>query len=145
LVDTRTHCHQQIEEAIYALYNYASFHEYKVSFSDCHRKTTLQENLENIAVEVEKTQRYVVKNSKLILEARTNNKAILRENSITIAVLLNRSPAEKLQDYNNYPLPYKLGFIHSIPEEDFDMATATITDVGFMGLFPKQLISKICE
>jgi len=140
LLGTRTHCHQKIEVAIYALYNYASFREYKVLLGDCHHKTTPQENLENTAVEVEKTQRYVVNNSQLILEARTNNKAILQENSITIAVLLNRLPAEKPQDYNNYPLSYKLGFIHSIPEEDFDMVTATITDVGFMGMFPKQLL-----
>jgi hypothetical protein len=145
LVDTRTHCHQKIEESIYAIYNYASLHEYKLSFSDCHRKTNLQENLENTAVKVEKKQRYVVKNSQLILETRTNNKAIIRENSITIAVHLSRLPVEKIQDYNNYPLSYKLGFIHSIPEEDFDMVTATITDVGFMGLFPKQLLQILAK
>jgi hypothetical protein len=86
-----------------------------------------------------------VKNSQLILEARTNNKAIIRENSITIAVHLSRLPVEKIQDYNNYPLSYKLGFIHSIPEEAFNMVTATITDVGFMGLFSKQLLQIVAK
>jgi len=30
---------------------------------------------------------------------------------------------------------YQLGFIHSIPEYDFDFASAPITDVGFLGIF----------
>jgi len=36
-----------------------------------------------------------------------------------------------------YPLSSQLGFIHAIPEDDFDIASATITDVGFLGFFPK--------
>jgi hypothetical protein len=33
--------------------------------------------------------------------------------------------------------------IHSIPEDQFNLAKATITDVGFMGLFPKGLLQVI--
>ncbi len=35
---------------------------------------------------------------------------------------------------------FQLGFIHSIPENEFDISSATITDVGFLGLFPKPLL-----
>jgi hypothetical protein len=38
-----------------------------------------------------------------------------------------------------------LGFIHSIPEEDFDVSSATITDVGSTGLFPKSILQKLYQ
>jgi hypothetical protein len=33
-----------------------------------------------------------------------------------------------------------VGFIHLINENDFDIAAATIVDVGFLGLFPKAIL-----
>jgi hypothetical protein len=36
----------------------------------------------------------------------------------------------------------QLGFINAILEEEFDIAIATITDIGFLGFSPK-LITKI--
>jgi len=38
-----------------------------------------------------------------------------------------------------------LGFIHSIPEEDFDVSSATITDVGSTVLFPKSILQKLYQ
>jgi hypothetical protein len=43
---------------------------------------------------------------------------------------------------NKYPLFAQLGFINAILEEEFDIAIATITDIGFLGFSPK-LITKI--
>jgi hypothetical protein len=40
---------------------------------------------------------------------------------------------------------YRTGFIHSIPEDDFDVATATIIDVGFLGLLPKVILSTLYQ
>jgi DNA-directed RNA polymerase specialized sigma54-like protein len=56
-----------------------------------------------------------------------------------LAVLLHRLPPEKLEEYTTYPLMAQLGFIHAIPEEEFDISTATITDISFIGLFPKMV------
>jgi hypothetical protein len=54
-------------------------------------------------------------------------------------VMLHKIPPEKNEEYNEFPLASQIGFIHAMPEDDFDIATATITDVGFLGLFPKQI------
>jgi len=64
----------------------------------------------------------------------------LARHSLNIAVLLNRICSSKICDYDSSPLAHRLGFIHSLPESDFDVASATITDVGFLGLFPKSLL-----
>jgi hypothetical protein len=48
-------------------------------------------------------------------------------------------PPEKLEEYTTYPLMAQLGFIHAIPEEEFDISTATITDISFIGLFLKMV------
>jgi hypothetical protein len=42
-------------------------------------------------------------------------------------------------------LSIHLGFIHAIPEEDFDISTATVLDVGFLGIFPKLLFQTLCN
>jgi hypothetical protein len=36
-------------------------------------------------------------------------------------------------------------FLHAIPEEEFEMSKVTITDVTFLGLFPKKKISNIAQ
>jgi hypothetical protein len=38
-------------------------------------------------------------------------------------------------------LAFQIGFIHSLPENEFDTSKATITDVGFRGMFPKALLT----
>jgi hypothetical protein len=58
-------------------------------------------------------------------------------------VLLNDISDEKLQDYDNYPLTYRLGFIHLITEMDFDIASATIIDAGYLELFPKLMLQTL--
>jgi hypothetical protein len=85
-------------------------------------------------------ERPTVQNSKLILCARNMNKCILSRYSLNTAILLNKMPAEKLHDYDRYPLAHRLGFIPLIVENEFDIASATILDVGFLGLFPKCIL-----
>jgi hypothetical protein len=89
---------------------------------------------------VEKQERMVVRNSHTKMETRETNVAILWKQALTEAVMLNRLPATKLMDYQNFPLASRLGILHCIPEESFDMATVTIIDIGFMGLFPKSFM-----
>jgi len=140
LVDVRNHCNQKIEDALFDIYDYASIHGYNLPFNECNRISTLQENLENCAVELKKTERLTVQKSKLLLEARQTYIAILSKNTLNLVALLERIPEEKINDYNKYPLSHRIGFIHSLMEKDFDMAFATIIDVGFLGLFPKPIL-----
>jgi len=49
----------------------------------------------------------------------------------------------KLDEYNKCPLSAQLGFIHAIPEEEFDIATATIIDAGFLGFFSKKIFQML--
>jgi hypothetical protein len=80
-----------------------------------------------------------------MLASRETNIAILHQQALTKAVLLNRLPDNKLQDYHRFPLVSRLGILHCIPEESFDMANATIIDVGFMALFPKALLQTLAS
>jgi len=100
-------------------------------------------NWKKNAVILEKTERTTVYKSKLSIEARASNKALLSRNELNLAVLLNRIPEKKLREYDNYPLAFRIGFIHSILEKEFDIASATITDIGFLGLFPKSLLQTL--
>jgi hypothetical protein len=65
--------------------------------------------------------------------------AIRTRRDISDAAKIHLLPHEKIQEYDYFPLAHRLGLIHSIPEEEFQMASATITDVSFPGLFPKGL------
>ena len=58
-------------------------------------------------------------------------------------IQLNRLPPTKLTEYDTFPLASRMGFIHAIPEKDFDIAQATVTDVGFLGLFPKKILQEL--
>jgi hypothetical protein len=140
LVDARTYSHQQIETALRDLYNYASIRERNLTFEENHRTSTLQEDLQRKALEVEKQERPILKNAKVILDTGPINKAILLKSALDYAILLHQVPAEKLIESKTYPLSFNLGFIHSLPEDDFDISSATITDVGYSGLFPKPLL-----
>jgi len=136
----RAQCNQKIEDALFDIYNYASKHEYNQPFKECDRLTTLQEELEKNAIILEKTERTTVCKSKILIEARARNKALRSRNELNLAVLLSRIPAKKLREYVKYPLAFRIGFIHSILEKEFDIASTTITDIGFLGLFPKSLL-----
>ena len=101
--------------------------------------------MEDTTAAVERQERIVVQNSQIMLASRETNIAILHQQALTEAVLLNRLPDNKLQDYHRFPLASRLGILHCIPEESFDMANATIIDVGFMGLFPKALLQTLAS
>ncbi len=105
----------------------------------------MQENLQEAALDIEKQKRTLVEDLRLQSESRGSNKVILSKNALNVLVLLNKIPAIKTQEYNLYPFSHQLGFIHLIPEEEFDIATATIVDVGFLGLFPKVLLQVLCK
>jgi hypothetical protein len=55
------------------------------------------------------------------------------------AVLLHKLPVEKLTEFDNFSLMSQLGFLHAIPEDQFDISSATIIVVSFLGLFPKKI------
>ena len=143
LCKARAHCHQKLEDALYDLYDYASMREYGVSIEDAQQKSVLQERMENAAKSTELAERYIVRNKKLYLESRPQNVAILSEEAVGRAILLNRLPNERILDYQNYPLTCRLGFIQFLPEEDFKIDSATIIDVGFTGIFPKAIIHEL--
>lgn len=137
LTRTRDYCHGKIETAVQDLYDFACSLEYDMPLSEALRLSTLQEKLEQAAMDTEKQEKLIVQNAHLVLEARERNVAIQRKQAVTEAVLLNRLPAQKLHDYDRFPSSFRLG----IPEESFDMASASIIDVGSMGLFPKALLN----
>jgi hypothetical protein len=104
LKEARAHCNQKIEDALFDIYNYTSKLEYNWPFQEWIRLTTLQEELEKNAVTLEKAERTTVCKSKLFVEAKARNKALLSRNELNLAILLNRIPAEKLREYDKYPL-----------------------------------------
>jgi hypothetical protein len=110
--------------------------EYDIPLSSAPRSPSLQEHLEQMALDIETMSQPVIINSQCKMETRSSNKAILRPHALTMATLLHQLPVSLAQQYNKY----RLGFIHCIPEHQLDLALATITDVAFLGLFPKQLL-----
>ncbi len=58
-------------------------------------------------------------------------------------VLLHKISPSKLEEYDKYPLTSRLGFIHAIPEDEFDVALATITDEGLLGFSPKLIFQAL--
>jgi hypothetical protein len=140
LVAAQSHCNQKIEDAIVNLYNYASLREYNTSAQNALQKSTLQERMEQAAKRAELLERLIVSGNKLYFEARPDNMAILTENSILRAIAMGKLHEEKIIEYRTYPHTHRLGFMHSIPEQELKMERATITDVGFLGLFPKPIL-----
>ena len=140
LVKTRSYCHEKIEDAIHALYNFASLHERNLTFKENICTSTLQEKLETTALDVEKQERPILQEAQIIMQARSTNKAILLRNALNFAILTHQVPATKLLEFNQFPLSFRLGFIHSLPEKEFDLGSATVTDIGYTGIFPKPLL-----
>jgi hypothetical protein len=58
-------------------------------------------------------------------------------------VLLKKLNLTKLDEFDKYPLMTQLGFIHAIPEEEFNMVTVTIIDITFLGFFPKKILQAL--
>jgi len=87
--------------------------------------------------------RPVIRNAQIKVERHSHNKAIQSRKEIQTAVSLYNLPSNKLEQYDTFPLMSQLGFLHAIPEDQLDISTATITDVGFLGLFPKRKLQVI--
>jgi hypothetical protein len=140
LVNTRTHCLQKIETALFNIYNYASIREYDVSVQNAPNRSSLQDDMEKAALDTELRERPIVCNNKVILEARDTNLAILSRSTIMREIFIGKLPEAKMQEFNLYPFAHRLGLIHSIPEDKFNVESATITEMGFIGLFPKAIL-----
>jgi hypothetical protein len=140
---TREHCNRKLEEALHNVYNFAASQQYNCSLAATNHTTTLQEIMEVVARETELQERPVVRFNQIVNESRSSNKALLSSNEVNCAVLLRTLPPARAKDHTNYPYASRLGLIHFIPEEDLDMATATITDVGCLGLFPKPILREL--
>jgi hypothetical protein len=139
LKETRFYCNQKIENATLKLYDYASRCEFGCSLQERPRNTVLQEIMTTAAREAELEIRPIVKHTQLVYEAKNRNQAILSRLDVQLAALLHRIPHEKIDEYDNFPEIHQLGFMHAIPEEAFNISEATITDVSFLGMFPKKV------
>jgi hypothetical protein len=91
------------------------------------------------AKDSELQERLVVRKNKMVYESRMNNNAIKNRHDVQLLILLGKLSQVKLEEFDNYPLTAQKGFIHAIPEEDFDMATIMIIDATFLGVFPKKI------
>lgn len=140
-MNARAHCYEKIESALENIYNFASYVEYDKSIKETSRKTKLQESFECTARLTELEERQICRDSKVILERRTSNIAILCRHQLQTNIMVNNIPAKKLMEYDRFPLAHRAGLIHSIPEEILSIDSATITDVNFLGLFPKSSLS----
>jgi hypothetical protein len=77
MVDARAHCNGKIESALHELYDFASQQEFYASFHQSLKQTKLQENMEKAAHQTELVECLVFKDSKVYLEVRPANIAIL--------------------------------------------------------------------
>ena len=143
LQDMRSLCNQKIEAALHKLYDFASVRQYNCPFHEAQRMPTLQEKLIAAAKRDELEERKIIRDSKVIYESRSEHKAIRSRSAIQQDVHLNRLPPKKLAEYDRFPLTSQLGLIHAIPEHELDMATATVMDVVFLGLFPKHIYKEL--
>ena len=97
----------------------------------------MQEQLLSAAKDAELMDRPIVRSSRLLYEKRSNNIAIRSRHEIQTLILLQKMHPSKIDDYDMYPYASQLGLIPAIAEHDFDIATATVIDLCFLGLFPK--------
>jgi hypothetical protein len=84
-------------------------------------------------------ERPVVQGSQLLSEQRQEHIAIKSKREVQLSTILFKLPEKKLQEYEDFPFTAQLGFIHAIPEDTFDIATATVVDVCFLGIMPKTI------
>jgi len=143
LQKAREHCLQKIESAIYELYEFAAYKEYNCSLANLRRNTTLQENFMRAAKVSELLERPIIRASHLVNEKRVENIAIKSRHEIHWLVVMRKLRQEKLDEYDRYPLSSQLGFLHAIPEEDFNVSTVTIIDVSFLELFTKKIFQTL--
>ena len=139
LMKVRSHCNGKIEEALFEIYNAASMRQYHRPFDATGRSTLLQEKLLLAAKEAELQERLILKDSQVVAQMRTGNIAIRSRADILMDIFLRKLPDTKLTEYDTFPLSSQIGFIHALPEQELVMSTATVTDVGFLGLFPKKV------
>ncbi len=143
LQGVRNHCNQKIEEVLYKIYNVAAQFEYGCSIQNATRNTKLQDKMIEAAKLAELQERPVVRDSQLIYERRQEHIAIKSRHEVHLLTILYKLPKEKLLEYDDYPFMAQLGLIHAIPEDTFDVATATVIDVCFLGLFPKTIFEAL--
>ena len=95
------------------------------------------------AKEAELQERPTVQESRLVYVKRPTNIAIRSDYEVQLLICLKKLPPSKTKDYELFLLCCQLGFIPAIPEDDFDAALATVTDVGYLGFFPKRLSQEL--
>jgi hypothetical protein len=124
---------------LYNLYNFATQFEYGCSIIESTRNTNLQDKMVEAAKLAEIQERPVVQGSQLLSEQRQEHIAIKSKREVQLSTILFKLPEKKLQEYEDFPFTAQLGFIHAIPEDTFDIATATVVDVCFLGIMPKTI------
>jgi len=83
------HCQEKMEDALRNLYQYASSVEYNVPFDETSLLSSLQQRLENAAMDIERQERCIVNQTRLTREARTSNMAIRTRRDISDAAQKN--------------------------------------------------------
>jgi hypothetical protein len=127
------------------IYDFAAQREFNLTLAETTRNTTLQENLISAAKDAELQDRPIVKSAHMIMEKKLHNMAIRSRHEIQWLINIQKVYHSKLEDYDKYPYTTQLGFIQAIPEEDFDIATSTIIELTFFGLFPKHIFQVLCR
>jgi len=143
LHQVRTYCNQKIEDALQNLYNFSLLRDGGNQAPLLRRMSTLQERMICAAKSAELQERPTVQGSKIIHATRPTNIAIKSRQEVELLVHLHKLPRSKLIEHDRFPLASQLGFIQAIPEADYDIASATITDVGFLGLFPIKIFQEL--
>ena len=151
LINARHFCYDQIENAMEKIYKLAATEEQRTNKGNCqinspYYRTNLQEAIETTARTTECHVRPICignKTSNIVHEARHTNKAILLLREIQLGMAQQQLQPEKLDEYNKWPLSHRAGLIHSIAEEKFDLGSATIFDVVYLGLVPKAILQPI--
>lgn len=136
-------CHGKKMSKPYRSYTTLLLSEKNLPFAENKRTSILQKRIEQIASDLQKQEHLIFKKDQLVMEARTANKAILSRNALQCAIATHHVPAEKLLAFDQFPLSFRLVFIHSLPEHDFDIGSVRISDVGYAGFFPKAILQEL--
>ena len=139
----RNYCNSKIETTLQNLYTFCSLRDVNKLPQSPRRTCTLQERMVDAAKSAELQERPTVQASKIVYESRSTNIAIKSRRDIELLVFLQKLPKSKLQEYDQFLLASQLGFIHVMPESDYNIATATITEVAFLGLFPIKIFQEL--
>ena len=79
----------------------------------------------------------IVQDSEVIKVVRSITSAFHSHIQVQVVDIVNKiHPKHKLLDLDQFPLSHGLGLMHLISETDFDIASAMVIDISYLGLLP---------